>query len=451
MRTVCAATLFTVAASDYPMPAVQTSAQLQAFATKNAEAKAASEAATPGVLAFFDSSDFRTAMQSCCPKIASMSSHDILAWINAEALVNELAHSLPASAGKSHFTDGNLDTMLEYGWFLNEWQGQIIGKSASTSKANQNSAATKLFGLPSSPDTGFTWDQAADRLIYVAHNFYQADFGSSPNFGDVTAIFSSSYVKDMVEIAPIDTGRWHMSGCDPQSELIAPVPAPAPRPPHHNENCSSWNPQSVGTLYHHNHMILPNLNHNIQQPSGTIDKAKAFFSRSSLNGAYEDLPAMVDNDYWESNILGHPRLPEGVKFLIGNFPVLFGTDLGIKLQQVCEHYSWPLAWSYGYGSSKKQGNEPGNKRILDPTDAFTNASLSNDAVESFQEIWNEATSARKSGTPSASQFSQWWSSLEQNQVRLAPMTSSSCVDTECIGTVVGSNQCVCKSTMALFA
>merc|ERR1712000_88251 len=247
-------------------------------------------------------------------------------------------------------------------------------------------------------------------------NFYQADFGSSPNFGDVTAIFSSSYVKDMVEIAPIDTGRWHMSGCDPQSELIAPVPAPAPRPPHHNENCSSWNPQSVGTLYHHNHMILPNLNHNIQQPSGTIDKAKAFFSRSSLNGAYEDLPAMVDNDYWESNILGHPRLPEGVKFLIGNFPVLFGTDLGS---------------SFNRCASIIRGLWLGPMAMVRPKNREMSL----------------ATSARKSGTPSASQFSQWWSSLEQNQVRLAPMTSSSCVDTECIGTVVGSNQCVCKSTM----
>lgn len=240
-----------------------------------------------------------------------------------------------------------------------------------------------------------------------------------------------------------------MSGCDPKSEKLA-VGG------HNSENCSSWNPQTVGTLEHHNHMILPNFNHNANQAkSGSIDKATAFFSRSSLNGPYEDLPKMTSNDYWESNIVGNPRIPEGVKFLVGNFPALFGTDLGRTLQQVCDHYSWPLVWAYGYGQAggHQQSSVPGNKRVLDPTDAavHTNATLSNGAVGSFEEVWTLAETGRKSGTPSATKFSEWWSSLEESQMRLAPMTSSSCADNECIGTVVGSNDCVCKPAMSLFA
>jgi len=425
------------------MPAVQTDAQMEAFAKKLVESQEQSEAATPQVLAFFDSSEFRVAMNDCCPKVAEMSSQEILDWYNSEAMISELAHAMPAEATGSHFTDGNLDTMMTYGWFLNEWQGEIIGGDTDKSKSLQNGASELLFGLPHSPDVGFTWDEAADRMIYVAQNFYQSDFGSSANFGDMTAIFSSSYVKDMVMIAPMDTGRWSMSGCNPSLQVSG--------RPHHNENCSTWNPQVVGTLEHHNHMILPNFDHNaVQAQGGRVAKAKQFFARCSLAGPYEDLPALTSNDYWESNIVGHPRLADGVKFVIGNFPVLFGTDVGRKLQQVADHYSWPVVWSYGqikvHLESDADASVPGNKRFLDPLGEHTNASFSNNALSSFEQVWSDVEKSRSSGTPASSQFDQWWSTLAQSQIRLAPMTARSCDDFECIGTVISSHECICKPT-----
>lgn len=159
---------------------------------------------------------------------------------------------------------------------------------------------------------------------------------------------------------------------------------------------------------------------------------------------------MTSNDYWESNILGHPRLPEGVKFLIGNFPLMFGTDDGRSLQKVSEHYSWPLVWAFGYGqaSSKSSSTVAGNKRILDPTDAAanTNATLPNSAANNFEDVWSLVETARKSQTnPSASDFSRWWSSLEESQVRMAPLAHDSCADTDCVGIAIGSNDCICKS------
>jgi len=289
---------------------------------------------------------------------------------------------------------------------------------------------------------GFTWEQAADRMIYVAQNFYQSDFGSSANFGDVTAIFSSAYVKDMVMIAPMDTGMWSMSGCNPvMSESWPP----------HDENCSSWSPQTIGTFEHHNHMILPNFDHNTNQTSGgRVAKAKQFFSRSSLAGEYEELPALVSNDYWESNIVGHPRLPDGVKFLIGNFPILFGTDQGRKLQKVADHYKWPLVWSRGRSTSHIDSNADAsvswNKRFLDPVNMHTNATFANGAHSSFEKVWSSVEAARTAGSPTSSQFDEWWSTMEQIQVRLAPMTARSCLDAECIGTVIGSHDCICTSS-----
>lgn len=387
-------------------------------------------------------------MQECCPMVAAMDSSDILAWFNTEVWTSELAHAFPATADESgHFTDVTLAGLVKYGWFLNEWQGEIVGQGSSqTSKATQNSAAYNFFGLPSFPDTGFTWENAADRMIYVAHNFYQADTGSSPNFGDVSAIFSTSYVKDMVMIAPIDTGRWHMSGCDPADPVLT---------GHHNENCSTWD-GIVGTLQYHNHMILPNFAHNAQNGVTVFDKAASFFKRSTLNGGYETLPNLVDNDYWESNIAGNPRLPDGVKFLIGNFPVMFGTSKGRELQQTCDHFGWPLVWAFGYGDSSGGHHSgsvsvAGNKRIIDPTNIHTNASLSLSAFSDFEQVWSLAESAWNLGTPSAEQWSQWWTSLEESQVRVAPMSYSACEDSDCIGTSIADKDCICKASAVLWA
>jgi len=198
-------------------------------------------------------------------------------------------------------------------------------------------------------------------------------------------------------------------------------------------------------------MILPNFDHNADQSNGgRVAKAKQFFSRCSLAGSYEDLPPLTSNDYWESNIVGHPRLPDGVKFLIGNFPVLFGTDLGRQLQQVADHYSWPLVWSYGqirfHLESGADDSLPGNKRFLDPLGKHTNATFSNTAPSTFEQVWSDVENSRSHSTPSSTQFSQWWSTLEQSQIRMAPMTARSCEDLECIGTVVGSDECICKLT-----
>lgn len=305
-----------------------------------------------------------------------------------------------------------------------------------------------LFGChPFAIDQHPSWDEAADRLIYVAHNMRQFDTGSSPGFGDVTAVFDTRYVHDMVLIAPMDTGLY-WSCHDPSSH-------------HHtgSVNCSAWQPEVVGTLDHFDHLILPNFAYwynTSTQNKTLVDGAVQLFSHSAFAGNYEDLPPADKQSlmaYWESNVLGNPRLEGGVKFLIGNFPTLFGTDDGRQLQRLADHYSWPLFWAFGYGSASSHshghsGPLLGNERLIDPEMAskVTNVTVPTDSISRFDEIWATASQARKlDSNITADQFAQWWSALKDTQVRVAPVSASSCSNFDgCVGTVVGSGDCVCR-------
>ena len=59
-------------ASPFPTPAEQTAEQISNFERIRAKAKGASLAATPQVLAYFDSQPFRGMLRDCCPKIAQL-------------------------------------------------------------------------------------------------------------------------------------------------------------------------------------------------------------------------------------------------------------------------------------------------------------------------------------------------------------------------------------------
>merc|ERR1712093_826245 len=107
--------------------------------------------------------------------------------------------------------------------------------------------------------------------------------------------------------------------------------------------------------------------------------------------------------YYEANILGNPRLPDGVSFLIGNFHTLFGTDAGREMQLLADHYSWPLVWGFAanpphFGLQNERESSPnamntsfpGNQRILDPevlASQALNYTMGAGAKDVFLEVW----------------------------------------------------------------
>eukprot|EP00966_Prymnesium_polylepis_P078140 1811249-Prymnesium_polylepis.1 len=119
-------------ATDLPTPAVQTDVQKKIFATKNALAKAASEAAEPKLLAWLDENDVRSALKVCCSGVASLSSAELLSRLRSEIRAAELAHAFPVGES-TRDTDVTPDLLTKYGFFLNLWQVAIASQSDTSS------------------------------------------------------------------------------------------------------------------------------------------------------------------------------------------------------------------------------------------------------------------------------------------------------------------------------
>lgn len=457
-------TLLLWVAAEFPEPPVQTDVQKAVVRTQAAKAEAASKAATAHVLDLFDSELFRVGLKKCCPHVAELSALQLLERLREEVRAAELAHAFPSGFTKGFFTDLTIPLADRFGWFLNQWQAPIVQNKSADGFFNL--AEENIFGCPPfKNDSNPTWDEAADRMIYVAHNLRQLDSGSDPFFGDATAIFHKPYVQDMVLIAAVDTGFFEVS-CNASATGSFPGPPPL------KFDCDSWAPPIVGTLQHFDHVILSNLGVWAKAFNSTAEeRAVNLFTRSAFAGNYLDLPkvgSLEATQYYESNILGNPRFPEGISFLIGSFHTLFGTDGGRELQQLADRFSWPLVWALGakpeaptHGNSRphrllggvargpKGHSFAGNQRFLDPSASgsrATNASVPSAAMKTFAQVWNKVAQRRKVLSPiHTEQWLQWWYHLVNSQVRLAPLTAQAgCSDHACIGTIATSGDCVCK-------
>jgi len=155
-----------------------------------------------------------------------------------------------------------------------------------------------------------------------------------------------------------------------------------------------------------------------------------------------------------------------VKFLIGSFPSLFGTDVGQQLQRWCVAQGWVLAWSLGLNQGRPEPffwtagalrrPFPANRRLADPlvlarTSAAANASVAPVAAAAFRAAWLEANrsrsaAARANGTVSNSTWAALWDRLASalpRSLRLQPLRADSCADVErCVGTTL-EGRCVC--------
>lgn len=442
----------------FPTPPEQTAEQISNFQGIRARAKDASLAATPQVLAYFNSQPFRGMLKDCCPKIADLPAEELLRRYRAEAQVAELAHALPAQM-KDIFSDVTVKEVGEMSWFPNEFQVALIHhRNLSDGASPVNDAAQKdIFGCKPFAEREPTWSEVANRLIYIAHNMRRLDSGSEPFFGDFTVVFNSTHVKDSVVIAPYDTGLYEMVCFNPHMKL----PGDLNRSMLPPLNCSAW-PKSlpVGTLDYLDHLILPNLAaaaNSTKTNRTMLDSARDLYVRSSMSEIdYQDVPALgMQNlgDYLESDILANPRLPEAVKFGIGSFPTLFGTQDGRDMQAIAKRLHWPLFWSFGTGDPSAQDPHmtldlklPGNLRIADPQNIVvtTNATVSGLASETFEKVWQEAVEVRAKRNATKKDVHKWWHALD-DQLRAAPITWRSCASVhDCVG-VDFAGDCICVS------
>ena len=403
-------------------------------------------------MAFFDSPDFRAMLQECCPTLAALPAEAVLQRYRLEAQTAELAHALPARSGGGPMVDVTLEELGKMSFFPNEFQVALM-KGLNTTSAGSHMSDTamqEIFGCKPFAAQVPTWSEASSRLIYVAHNMRRLDTGSIPHFGDFTVIFNSSRMKESVIIAAYDTGMYEMTRLHPASRGNPAL------------NCSAWSKDGKavvppGTLDYLDHLILPNLWSAVNTTvSGfnVFDVARGLFTRSALSGIdYGDVPAIdnsIRNDYFESDILANPPLPEAVKFAIAGFATLFGTEEGRDMQSIALRNNWPLFWAYGEGVQRRPplARTPGethklNRRFADPANLAqtTNASVSNE-IRNFEQVWQEAAELRARREITNEDLLTWWAALEQ--VNVAPVSATSCAAPQhCVAVNLANKDCIC--------
>lgn len=217
----------------------------------------------------------------------------------------------------------------------------------------------------------------------------------------------------------------------------------------------------MGTLEYLDHLILPNLAAGANRTGShrtMLDAAQDLFMRSGMSGTdYADVPAISDavmSEYLEADILANPQLPDAVKFVIGNFPQLFGTEAGEELQAISQRFDWPLIWAFGDGDPSRN-RPPGvhggkhyksNQRIADP-ECFgaTNASIS-DLTVSFHDMWTQAAALRRLRNATAADVQGWWHLLA-DQLHVGPITATSCGNGplhHCVAIDLTTRDCICS-------
>ncbi|CAE6913870.1 unnamed protein product [Symbiodinium sp. CCMP2456] len=435
----------------FPVPPEQTEEQLSLFEKTTAAAKEASEAATPKVLEFFSSPEFRGVLHECCPDVAALPSQELLERFRAEARVAELAHAFPAefpAFWKNLYDDITEGELGGLSWLANQFQFELIHNMTVEYDAVYTYGQEHVFGSKPFAGKRPTWPEAANRLIYVAHNMRRLDTGAPAAFGDITVVFNTSHVRKAVLITAYDSG-WYAMSCV-NREIV-------PKQPTRPLNCSAWPPSAVGTLDHFDHLILPNLQvpYNSSATNKTwMDGVRTLWSRGLSAVPYEDLPGLTEDDmamYMEADIFANPRFPHAVKHIIGNFPALFGTDDGRRLQRIAAERSWPLFWAVGDGKLTHLAIDTNptpyrcNERFADPAvGTITNASIPWASEQVFDKVWADVQLERSKRNITEADVTRWWANISSSVLRVAPLTAASCVDVDhCVAVAVGSGDCIC--------
>eukprot|EP00435_Cladocopium_sp_Y103_P063547 s41_g25.t1 len=260
----------------------------------------------------------------------------------------------------------------------------------------QDHAETYEYALKPFEDAGApkSMEEADERPVYSLVNNNLIDQGS-PIYGDVSAVFSSKFIAGGALLSPMDTGFVETT-CVEHHDF--------PWAPHFN--CSAYSHGKVlGTVKHHNHLFLIN-----EDFWGNASSLRSILMRMEGAWGSHPMPGLNFLNYFEAAVLGRLELPISVRFLIGEFPTLFGTDLGERLQQWARKSGRVLVWTLGPNNQPKAARPSAsapafnfdlmsssrsfrcNQRILDPLVlADTTAAESLDAATSdtsdFQKLW----------------------------------------------------------------
>lgn len=513
-------------------PPRQSDYQRHAFKLIRARASLASRAATPSVLAALDDAGFRALLAQLLPDFAALGAAELLRHLRDEIAVAEMIHNLPANTSEvSAFNavDADLAMLSEMSYLPNQWEVGYVRANRSEPGTllewmlPQAAAETGMYGLrpftgggmPGFEDFGgwpASLTEAEERPVYTSLNVFRVDMGVS-DFGGVGLVLRRSWLENITVVSAVDTGAyesmcnetfvrhvcpevgtnreqcgnlWFCFWDDTQDHCVSHIQAPG-NGLFASPDCSSWD-GTPGTLEHFHHMILPNAhfwNRTCCEPDGSAPpedwRHTLAVQFARLLGGWRPRPAVplrisVHGQYWEANVLGAPLFPDGVQLVLGDFPKLFGTEDGRRLQAFARRHGLALAWALGPNRNRTLDEESsyadftnyaGDGRLLDPqvldagaaggtSTAGCNLSLPLGVAGHLDEHWRTMAELRAVHAKDAAdpyppprELARRWAALVQvlgPRLRVESLRARRCADTRgCVGTT-WEGDCVCYDT-----
>lgn len=426
---------------------VQTDWQRQLLHQVNHTAHWMSKEFGPQLLDRLDRADVRGLLARCCKEVAQLPAEALVLELRKAVMAAEVVSGFSSEVNGSFFSF-SLSEAEQVDHYENLWEVWVRNDVVNNYTHGFDWLETSFFGFkpfkePAHPNSML---EARERSAYFLLNSLRSDAGS-PLYGDVSVVLKPSFAHATSILSPLDSGSWagwcHGSYSPPK--------------PSYAHNCSAFpGHQGLGTFQALDHLFGIN--------EAYWSSPAAFLRPLARLLAGEDAStSMVGEDfvrYFEVLPTAEVTFSD-VKFVIADFPSLFGTARGVAVRSWCQKNGWLLLWSLGLnvGFSTNQGrphfwdvfNQPGpfrgRSRLIDPEflgplQPWQNVSSDLDA---FNASWQLLQAKRGTALPlKPKDFQFAWTALEGQlspDLWITPVRAS-CPDLDlCVG--VTRKGCLC--------
>jgi len=271
-------------------------------------------------------------------------------------------------------------------------------------------------------------------------NYERTPLGNTPGFGLFTAVLRPKYVEDKILFTPTDSGKYYTQ-----------IP-----------NCTVWPNCVAGTVQYYNHILLSWMalygaptyppEHAGGNCASQMDYIRKMVCELPPPTVTPYPPATTtcnsEGTFWEADILGSVRYPEGVKFIVASFSDYFGNVTGSDLRTWCINHKWALVWvNFQSGACK----DP--RRMVDPVvlpSTTLNVTLSPTYVSAFSTLWTQASANWAASRINLANMTQWDTLVNESltpgagDALLWSSSAHDCVDYDnCIGVTHSKGTCAC--------
>ena len=433
---------------------VQTEWQQQLLQQVNETALSMSKQGRQQLLERLDRADVRTLLASCCPERAQLPAEALAHELRQALLAAEVVSGFSTEVNRSFFSF-SLSEAEEVDHYENLWEIWVRNHADfSNYSYGMDWVETAFFGFKYFQHHAHPlgMEEARERSPYFLLNSLQVDAGS-PLYGDVTVVLKPSFAHATAVISPFDSGSW-AGFCNRSFE----TPKVS-----YSHNCSAYpGHQGLGTFQAFDHLFGIN--------EAYWAKSTAFLQPLAqlLASDHHDIPVTGEDFVRYFEVLPTAKVQfADVKFVIADFPSLFGTARGVRVRSWCQRNGWLLLWSLGLnvGFSTDHGmphfwdvfNMTGpfknKQRLIDPyflrLDPWR-MSISTSDLDTFNASWWLLKRKRRISSLQPSDFHLAWTAMLANlsaDLQIAPVRAY-CHDLDgCVG--VTRHGCLCKPTESL--